>query len=257
MSLVVLLSDCGHADPYVAEMKAALLRCGPAGLVLVDATHEIPFGDVAAGRWILSQLWGQFPEGAIFLAVVDPGAGTARPAIAAHADGCWFVGPGNGLASFLRPGGQPRVWRLNRATPPPGRRASTTFAGRDVFAPAAAHLAGGGDPDGVGAAGVAADLGPLAEADGSPRVVWVDRFGNLITDLTRGSRAGQALAAGGDVLIGGVRVSGPRDQYDGAPAGAPFWYWGSCDTLEVAIAGASAAVALEAEPGLVISPAAS
>lgn len=256
MSLVVLLSDFGLADPHVAEMKAALLRRESVALTLVDATHHVPAGDVAAGRWILSHLWRQFPAGAVFLAVVDPGAGTARPAVAAQADGRWFVGPGNGLASFLREGPEPRVWRLTRAAPPPGRRASTTFAGRDLFAPAAAHLAAGGDPRSLGQAGTSADLGPVAAHDGVSRVVWIDRFGNVITDLSRDSREGQVLADGGEVVIAGVRISGPRKHYAGAPAGVPFWYWGSCDTLEVAIDGVSAAAALGVEPGLAISLAA-
>lgn len=253
MSLVVLLSDFGLADPYVAEMKAALLRVVASGLTLVDATHHIPAGDVAAGHWVLSHLWQQFPAATVFLAVVDPGVGTARPAVAAQADLRWFVGPGNGLASFLRRGPEPRVWLLRGTSPPPGRRASTTFAGRDLFAPAAAHLAAGGAPDVLGTTGHASDLGPMVEGDGVPRVVWIDRFGNVITDLARDSARGEALAIGGDVLVHGVRVSGPRDRYAGAPAGVPFWYWGSCDTLEVAIDGASAASALGVEPGLVIS----
>lgn len=253
MNVVVLISDFGLTDTYVAEMKAALLRLGPDDLVLVDGTHDLPAGDVTAGRWVLSHLWGQFPAGAVFLTVVDPGVGTERPAIAARAQGRWFVGPGNGLAAHLIGADGLVVRRLARAQPPPGQRQATTFAGRDLFAPAAAHLVGGGDPAELGPAGLATDLGPAAQPDGPPRVVWIDRFGNLVTDLARGSELGSRLASGAEVLVAGEPVPGPRLHYAGAPAGMLFWYWGSRDTLEVAVDGASAAARLGAKPGLVIS----
>jgi S-adenosylmethionine hydrolase len=253
VTVVVLISDFGLVDTYVAEMKAALLRLGPGDLVLVDGTHDLPAGDVAAGRWVLSHLWSQFPVGAVFLTVVDPGVGTERPAIAAGADGRWFVGPGNGLAAHLRGADALVVRRLTRPQPPPGLHPATTFAGRDLFAPAAAHLVGGGDPADLGPAGLALDLGPAANPDGPPRVVWIDRFGNLVTDLARDGELGAILAAGANVLVNGEPVAGPRQHYAGAPAGTPFWYWGSRDTLEVAVDGASAADRLDAKPGLVIS----
>ncbi len=257
MSVVALISDFGTCDPHVAEMKAALLRLGPPGVRLIDVTHAVPPGDVAAGGGVLARIWGQFPAGTVVLAVVDPGVGTDRAAVAAGADGRWFVGPGNGLAAHLSGRDPVAVRRLDRFQPPPGLTPSTTFHGRDLFAPAAAHLAGGGDPADLGPAGCVADLGPVPTRDGKHRVVWIDRFGNLITDLARTDQPGRALADGGEVEVAGRRVPGPRDTYAVVPPGRLFWYWGSGDTLEIALNGDSAAALLGAKPGLVITTTAS
>src|SRR5829696_5050171 len=96
MSLVTLLTDFGTSDSYVAEMKGVLLRaCADA--LLVDITHAVPPGDVRAGAYLLGRAWHRFPSGTIHLAVVDPGVGTTRAALALRAGGHWFVGPDNGL----------------------------------------------------------------------------------------------------------------------------------------------------------------
>ncbi len=255
MSVVGLLTDFGLDDPYVAEMKAALARLGPTDLRWLDVTHAVAPGDVAAASWVLQRVWAQLPAGSVHLVVVDPGVGSARPAVAARADGLWFVGPGNGVAAFLAPTGDLAVWRLERFRPPPGRRASTTFHGRDLFAPAAAHLACGGDPDELGPRASATELGALDPADrhdGLARVVWIDRFGNLITDLARDGDAGRALASGTSLEVAGRPVRGPVVSYAEAAPGELVWYWGSLETLEIAARDASAAIALGAETGLVI-----
>ncbi|MBD3220546.1 hypothetical protein GF314_04825 [bacterium] len=255
MTVVGLLTDFGLDDPYVAEMKAALARLGPPDLRWLDVTHAIAPGDVAAASWVLRRTWAQLPAGAVHLVVVDPGVGSARPAVAACAEDHWFVGPGNGLAGFLAAAEDLAVWRLTRFQPPPGRPASTTFHGRDLFAPAAAHLAGGGDPDVLGPRATPADLGALDAPDrhdGLARVVWIDRFGNLITDLARDGADGRALASGMALEVAGRAVRGPVASYAEAEPGELVWYWGSLETLEIAARDASAAAALGAETGLVI-----
>jgi len=253
MTTIALLTDFGLGDPYVAELKAALLRHGPPQLRLVDGTHAGPPGDVAAGAWILARFWGQLPSGTVHLAVVDPGVGTARPAVAAYAAGAFFVGPGNGLGGFLADRADLQVVRLAHREPPPGFAASTTFAGRDLFAPAAARLAAGAALAALGEPGSPADLGALAPRDPAAcRVVWIDRFGHLVTDLRRRDAAAGRLAASGLLTVCGRPVRGPVQAYAEAAPGELVWYWGSGDTLEIALCGASAARLLGARTGLVI-----
>jgi S-adenosylmethionine hydrolase len=253
LSVVGLLTDFGTTDVYVGELKAALLRHGPTDLQTIDLCHDIAPGDVAAAGWLLRRLWRQLPPGAVFLAVVDPGVGTARPAVAARAQERWFVGPGNGLAADLADATDLAIWRLATLRPPDGFAASTTFHGRDLFAPAAGHLAGGGDPGALGPRGEASDLGALGAAAGFCRVVWIDRFGNLVTDLARSSAGGRRLAGGAVLSVAGRTVRGPVETYGDAEPGELIWYWGSGDTLEIARRDASAATALDAQTGLVIA----
>lgn len=298
---VALLTDFGAADPYVAEMKAALLAewarfPEPEPLpVIVDVSHAVPPGDVAAGAWLLARVQPRFPAGTVFLAVVDPGVGTGRPALAVEARGQTFVGPGNGLLAFLTGDAPaPAAVRLDNPLYQRGGPSgpAPTFHGRDVFAPAAAHLALGvplaqvgsavpagqlaavlGPPPGARAftalfpagAPAAPAVPPAPGAPGAPappgraagggdwgRLVWVDNFGNAISDIARDSPRGAALAPGATVRIGGVAVPGPLPTYAAAAPGAPFWYWGSGGTLEAAVRDAPAASRLGWRPGMAV-----
>ncbi|MDD5719146.1 MAG: SAM-dependent chlorinase/fluorinase [Candidatus Krumholzibacteria bacterium] len=252
MSLVAFCSDFGLSDPFVAEVKLALRRHGPADLRVLDITHEIAPGAVAAGRWVCARIWPQLPAGAVLLAVVDPGVGSERPAVAAAAGGRFFVGPGNGLFTGLAAEPDLQVVRLVRREPPLAHLAGTTFDGRDLFAPAAARLAAGQPLRDLGTPASAAELGD-APPEAPCAVVWIDRFGNLITNLCRDSAAGRRLAAGATLMVAGRPVRGPIQAYADAAAGELVWYWGSGGTMEIARAGASAAAQLSARTGLVIS----
>ena len=151
MRVITLLTDFGLEDGYVAAMKGVIAAIAPDAR-LVDVTHLVPPQDVASGRFRLLTVVPYFPPGTIHLAVVDPGVGTARRAVAIRsASGSCFVGPDNGLLLGAletdRPAAavelsEPRFWR----TPTP----SATFHGRDVFAPVAAHLARGVDLGALG-----------------------------------------------------------------------------------------------------------
>jgi S-adenosylmethionine hydrolase len=151
-SLITLLTDFGLSDSYVAEVKGVLFTRAP-GATLVDITHQVPPGDVRAGQYLLARAWRQFPKGTVHLAIVDPGVGTSRRALAASAGEHLFVAPDNGLLSFLE---NPRVVSL--AIP---STAAPTFHGRDVFAPAAAALATGVRLEDLGSAVTDAYHSPL------------------------------------------------------------------------------------------------
>lgn len=260
--VLTLLTDFGRRDPWVAEVKGAIASQwarwpvpGPRPQ-MIDLGHDIPRGDIAAGSWFLERVAATFPAGTVHLAVIDPGVGSQRPAVACRARGQCFVGPGNGLLSFLA--GEPElvVVRLEELTGrghPRTGRVSGTFHGRDLFAPAAARLAMGEPVALLGPAGDSGALGPAPPPADGPRLVWIDHFGNAISDLDAASPAGRRLAAGGRLTVAGRTVAGPRANYEEAPDGEPFWYWGSGGAVEIAVPGGSAAARLGLSPGLALA----
>lgn len=234
-ALVTLLSDFGTADGYVAEMKGMLLTEAREATV-VDVSHDVAPQDVDGARLAVARYWKRFPEGAIHVVVVDPGVGTERRAIAVESQRRYLVGPDNGVLSpaLLAPGA--RVVRL-----PIPHTASATFHGRDVFIPAAVHLALG---QGFDALGVPVDdpvirrtPEPRRAADGSieGEVVTIDRFGNLITNLI-GVRGGLAVA--------GKRVAPVRRTYGDVKPGELVALVGSSGLLEIAVRDGNAAATL-------------
>jgi len=197
MPVCTLLTDFGTADYYVAAVKGVLLARAP-GAMLIDLGHEVAPGDVEGGAWLLAAAARWYPPGTVHLAVVDPGVGSERRILAAAAGGMLFVGPDNGLllpaaeAAAGSAGGVElrEVSRDELWLPGPG----ATFHGRDRFAPTAAWLLGGGALAELGRAiadPVRLEL-PAPRCDGTAgaagtllagRVAWIDRFGNLVTDL--------------------------------------------------------------------------
>src|SRR2546427_4945912 len=150
--IITLLTDFGTPDNYVGEVKGVLLS-RVHGAALLDITHEVPPGDLRAGQYILSRVWHRFPQGTVHLAVVDPGVGTKRRALAAGAGGHFFVAPDNGLLSCLPPDSH----FVSPPIPPGG---PPTFHPRDVFAPAAGPPAPGASLAQLGRAHTAPYLAP-------------------------------------------------------------------------------------------------
>ncbi len=186
--LLALLTDFGTSDPYVGIMKGILDGISP-GTRLIDLTHHIPRGDIQRGAFALWQSSLDLPLGTIFLAVVDPGVGTERKAICLDCGGQRFIGPDNGLFSFLLYGKEYQAWELSNPayqsfTP------GTTFHGRDIFAPAAAYAANGisGKKLGNALKSIHRLPHPRLKLEGkylSGEVLSTDRFGNLFTSLGR------------------------------------------------------------------------
>lgn len=239
--IVTLLTDFGTADHFVAAMKGVVLSLAP-DATLVDVTHQVPPQDVRAGAFTLLAAHDAFPAGTIHLAVVDPGVGSARRPIVAAAGGHLFVGPDNGLFGHLydlHPGA--RVFHLSRERyfrhP-----VSTTFHGRDVFAPVAGALASGATPEEVGEEvtdPVRLDpLLPRRAADGGWEgvVLHVDHFGNCITGLTRAELPDdEALAHGLHLRVAGREIRSFQRFYaqEGTLPGHLFAIWGSAGFLEI------------------------
>ena len=183
MPIITLLTDFGTADGYVGEMKGVLLSEVPDATV-VDITHEIPAHDVELARLTVARYWRRFPPDTIHIAVVDPGVGSSRAALAVASDGRYLVGPDNGVLSpaLLVVG----VEAVALAVP---SHSSATFHGRDVFAPAAARLARGVSihdlGDRLAHPVVRRTPEPRRGSDGEliGQVIAIDRFGNAITNL--------------------------------------------------------------------------
>ena len=239
-----MLTDFGTRDHYAGTMKGVALGICPDAM-LVDITHEVPAHDVLAGALELAAAYKYFPAGTIFLAVVDPGVGSARRGIAAEAGDFKFVAPDNGVLTAVFDEHAPKkvVELSERRYARP--TVSRTFEGRDRFAPAAAWLAKGIE---LGALGRSAtpihrlDIPqPVVTADHiAGEVLRVDRFGNLITNVDRRTfdrLSGETL----DIRVGTFQVSKVISTYADAPAGDICALFGSSDHLEIAANGTSAA----------------
>jgi S-adenosylmethionine hydrolase len=236
MPIVTLLTDFGTSDSYVAEMKGVLLARCP-GAALVDVTHAVPPGDIRSGAYLLGRSWSRFPGDTIHLAVVDPGVGTARAALALRAHGHWFVGPDNGLFTPLY-----RDAEVTAVVLPVPADASPTFHGRDIFAPAAAALASGAP---LAALGEPLATIPVRLTYTEPHyegksvvgeILYVDRFGTLVTNLTPELVPPYAV-----LEVEGLDIGPLRRTFGDVPTGGLLAYVGSGGAVEIAVRDGSAA----------------
>lgn len=220
--VIILFTDFGLAGPYTGQMQAILHQQAP-GIPVVSLFADLPAFDIEAAAYLLPAHGKGFPPGSVFLCVVDPGVGGARPGVVVQADGRWYVGPNEGLFALVaRRAHQASCWQLPQ---PDG--ASASFHGRDVFAPVAARLARGGSVPGE-----AVDPACL-DRPGWPdelwRVAYIDHYGNAMTGL----RAG-AVDPGAQLLIGEQVLPRARTFSD-MPAGAAFWYENANALVEIAV----------------------
>ena len=263
--LVTLTTDFGLQDGYVAAMKGVLLSRAP-GVQLVDVTHAVAPQDVGEAAYVLLQAAPYFPDGTVHLAVVDPGVGTDRRAVAARFAGPsgahYFVGPDNGLLSLLlagspyAPDALQAVHVLDAADRWRTAAPSRTFHGRDIFAAAAAHLAAGGDLAALGTALDPAELHPMRWAQPTADeqgvrgwVVHVDRFGNCTTNIARETldehRDGRTVRC----YVGAAAMDGVRQTYADVDTGEPLLLFGSDGFLEIGVNMGNAAELLSIRKG--------
>ncbi len=234
---LVFVSDFGLEDGYAAEMWAAAWAASP-GVRCVDGTHLVPPGDVLTAMYRCKTLARTFGLGTVICAVVDPGVGSRRDAVAVECDGVICVAPDTGLVTYLW--SEARERRAVRLDAPEG--ASATFHGRDHFAPVAARLAAGAD---IADAGTPVDAPFLRQAvipvvDGPllrSRIVCVDRFGNCITGIRDEDAAGRRVGAVAWQGGGTHQVVATYSDIEGGVA----VLWNSAGHLEIAARQASAA----------------
>lgn len=185
--MITLLSDFGTAAHFVGAMKGVIASIAP-DVAVVDITHEVPPFEIPTGAFLLDQAWRYFPKRTVHVAIVDPGVGGQRRPILIESLGHYFIGPDNGLFSFIlqdpkaivRVLNKPKYWLAE---------VSSTFHGRDIFSPTAAHLANGVKPAQLGSKIADPWRSPLLEPVRQSRrsftgsVLFVDRYGNLITNF--------------------------------------------------------------------------
>jgi S-adenosylmethionine hydrolase len=221
--MIALFTDFGLHGPYVGQMKAVLHRMAP-GASVVDLFADAPVGNPKASAYLLAAYAPWFPAETVFLCVVDPGVGGARPAIILEADGRWYVGPGNGLFELVRRrAGQTRSFDIDWKP----ERLSASFHGRDLFAPVAAMLARGEPPPG------------RPRNDGADRradwpddlgeIVYVDHFGNAMTGMRAAVLPPNARITAADRMLERART------FSDLPPGAAFWYENSNGLAEIAV----------------------
>lgn len=256
--LLTLTTDFGTADGYVGALKGVIYSVAPAA-TLVDLSHEVPAQDVMAAAFVLQQAAAHFPSGTVHLAVVDPGVGTRRRAVAARftlgGRAFTFVGPDNGLLPLVLDGGEPeRAVVLDRPEVWRTAHPSATFHGRDVFGPVAARLAAGATLGEVGSpAGPLHRLHwplPRTDRDGiDGMVIAVDRYGNCITNVTRESV--EAFGAGRAVTcyVGTQILRGLQPTYGAVAPGEAVALFGSDGRLEIAVHNGDAATLFSVRRG--------
>ena len=257
MAIITLTTDFGTRDGYVGAMKGVLWRLAR-DCNVVDITHDVPRGDVAHAAWVVATSCREFPDDTIHIVVVDPGygsesrtlhdrpgygAGSARRGVVVDAHGSYYIGRDNGVFTYL----DARWARSieNHLVMAPS--VSTAFHGRDVFATAAAAIARKIDP---------AIVGPPVELEGTlpwgkrpageGRIVHIDHFGNLVSDLPV-DEAGDAIA------IAGRRLAIGRG-YSDVASGELLAYAGSARTIEIAVRDGRADRALDVTRGTPVVP---
>jgi S-adenosyl-L-methionine hydrolase (adenosine-forming) len=256
--LIALLTDLGTADGYAGVMKAIILSIAPEARLL-DLTHDVPPHDVRHAAWVLHTSWSCLPPGSVCLAVVDPGAGAARRPIAFACDGRLFLGPDNGLFSYLTAACPPTaVVTLDNAQyhlPDP----STTFYARDIFAPCAAHLAAGTPLEALGSPLDPAELTTLPISRPKPHdngfvghVLHIDRYGNLITDFGPEIAPLLLQQPGLRLQVGGVEITARVATFGEGPPDEPFALLDSSGHLAIAMRERSAASRLSVGVGAAV-----
>ena len=261
--VITLTTDFGSIDPYVGVMKGVVLGINPEAS-LVDITHQIEPQNILQGAFLLGKGYHFFPPHAIHLVVVDPGVGSSRRPIILETPRGRFIGPDNGVLSYVLTdgGAQPLMGKADQVGLPAEWRAyhltnpgywlhplSSTFHGRDLFAPVAGHLSLGVLPQEMGEEVDSLTCLPVDAPTWEDdrlrgRVVHIDRFGNLITDLPS-SLLDEAPQL--KVDVGGSRIRGLSANY--AQGDGLLALIGSYDTLEVALKNGSAAAKLGAHIG--------
>ena len=225
--MIVLFTDFGPAGPYTGQMRAVLAREAP-GVDVIDLISNAPSFAPRASAYLLAALVPAFPDDAVFLCVVDPGVGGLRAPVVAEAGRQRFVGPGNGLFEIVMRRAEPaRMWEI--AWRPD--RLSSSFHGRDLFAPVAARLAKGRDIERA----PAAPRRNLDWPDDLAEIIYIDRYGNAMTGL----RA-SVMPHASTVAAGGRRFE-RAETFSSVREGEAFWYENANGLAEIAVNRGSAA----------------
>ncbi len=254
MSTITLLTDFGNSDYFVGAMKGVILSINPHATI-VDITHEIPPQDIQTAAFNLLSCYCDFPAGTIHVAVVDPGVGSNRRAIVVECANRFFVGPDNGLFSWIceREGN----WSATHVTSDKffRKRVSKTFHGRDIFAPVAAALSSGHQPHEFGPA--VTDIVRLPSLQPATidehtiegRIIHIDRFGNCVTNFTRQTLKSRGPATSWRIVLNDCEIDSFRRFFADSGFDEVFAIVGSAGFIEICVRNGSAAKILNVERG--------
>jgi S-adenosylmethionine hydrolase len=254
--IVALLTDFGLLDHYVSVLKGVMLSVCPS-LRIVDVSHDIAPQDIQQAAYLLWASYSFLPDGTVFVCVVDPGVGSSREIIIAETRHHVFVAPHNGLLDLVL--WQERVKKVTtfRQESPKSRSIlprsiSSTFHGRDIFAPLGTHLALGARLSSFGPERPVDWLDePFVNEQNEhvqPKVLHVDRFGNIITNIDGANRR-LRLTVGG-IEIGSQQITHWVENFDSAPTGVPCLLCGSTGLVEIIFKNKSAAGYFHADRSL-------
>ena len=250
--LITLTTDFGVSDHFVASMKGVMAGITPKTRV-IDVTHQVAPYNITEAAFILSEAWPSFPKGTIHVVVVDPGVGSDRRPLLVEAGGHFFIGPDNGVISMIFDA-MPHKARVLTNPKFMRKDVSRTFHGRDIFAPAAAHLAKGVKPAQFGKLiqdAVRADLihnTPLGKTSWRGSILKADRFGNLITSFAI-EKFESLKTRAFEVRVGNAKIHRLALNYSETDLGEIFAIVGSSGYLEIAANQSSAAAQLGCSAG--------
>ncbi|MGE0085220.1 MAG: S-adenosyl-l-methionine hydroxide adenosyltransferase family protein [Desulfococcaceae bacterium] len=242
MSAITLLTDFGTQDEYAGVMKGVILSVYP-GAVIVDISHQTDPQDIMQASYMLRASWPYFPAGTVHVIVVDPGVGGKRDILAAQYKGHFFLAPDNGILSLMAEDGD--FDSLIRVENSKYFRdsVSRTFHGRDIFAPAAAHLAMGVKLENFGTRmdfsqikKIASEK-PFVSEHGEiiGKIISTDRFGNLISNISEDMLSQSGDTRKMEIHIGSCKIEGLSESYESMPVSQPLAIIGSCGLLEIAL----------------------
>ena len=219
--MILLFTDFGLQGPYIGQMKAVLAQWAPQECI-IDLFADVPAFNAKAGAYLLAAYCNEFPEGSVFLSVVDPGVGSQRGAVVVEADGRWFVGPDNGLFNVVtQRASQANWWDISYQP----EKLSGSFHGRDLFAPVAAMIARGDDVPGNKRLEKNKNNWP----EDLNEVIYIDHFGNVMTGL----RASE-LTKDKNIEIKNYKLAYART-FSEVKSGSAFWYENANGLVEIAV----------------------
>jgi len=251
--IITLTTDFGTTDIFVGVMKGVILNINPEAKI-IDITHDIKPQDVCSGAFLLNSAYRYFPAGTIHMAVIDPGVGSARRAIAVETERYYFVAPDNGLLSYVL--GNETVRYTTNLTNPKYflPQVSNTFHGRDIFAPVAAHISRGVSLNSLGEkitniTQIPISTPHISESEIIGKIIYIDRFGNLITNISyqlfESVRKGRSFT----IFVKDRKVQQICRAYTESSAGEILAIFSSFGNLEIAINERNAAETLGVKKG--------
>ncbi len=237
--VITLMTDFGMSDHFVGVMKGVILNIDPQSQI-VDITHAVPPQDIHGAAFLINSAYRYFPAGTIHVVVVDPGVGSQRRAIVCETDTAYFVCPDNGVLSYILSANTThRVVALDNAAYWLSE-ISSTFHGRDIFAPVAAHLSRGISPSQFGSSAInlvrlSIPTPQVAKTAIIGSVIWADRFGNLITNFTPDMLKSFGMDSGFVIKAGKAEICHLSCAYAESGEGECLAIIGSSSHLEISV----------------------